>query len=159
MADEKYRSALQEAIHEYERLSRQRAEMDERIAQLVQTIGNLTRLCKIVPAAVLGLTDACRLALKAAGQPLTAAEVRLQLEAMGYDTAKYSNPLGSIHVVLRRLCRSGEARFVPRKFDKPAFAWQRPATIIRLSQSSELPKLELLNPTRQKSRMEEKKQE
>lgn len=156
MADEKYRSALEEAIHEYEKLSRQRAEMDERIAQLVQTIGNLTRLCKITPTVVLGLTDACRLALKAAGQPLTAAEVRLQLEAMGYDTAKYSNPLGSIHVVLRRLCRSGEARFVPRKFDKPAYAWQRPARIISVTQSSELHTLNLLDLPHHESLRQEK---
>ena len=159
MPDEKYRSALKEAIHEYENLSRQRAEMDERIAQLVQTIGNLTRLCNFVPTVALGLTDACRLALKAAGQPLTAAEVRLQLEAMGYDTARYSNPLGSIHVVLRRLCRSGEARFVPRSHDKPAYAWQRPAKIICLSKASAMPKLESLDATQKRSRMDEKEQE
>jgi hypothetical protein len=159
MADERYSNALRAAIHEYESLCRQRTEMDERIAQLAQTIGNLTRLCGITPTVVLGLTDACRLVLKAAEEPLTAAELRLKLEAMGYDTAKYSNPLGSIHVVLRRLCRSGEARFAPGKSDRPAYAWQRPARIIAVSRSSTLPPLYFLDDTHANSLIRDKKEE
>ena len=159
MTDEKYRSALRAAIREYESLCSQRAEMDERIAQLAQTIGNLTRLCGITPTVILGLTDACRLVLKAAEAPLTAAEVRLKLEAIGYDTAKYSNPLGSIHVVLRRLCRSGEARFAPGKSDRPAYAWQRPARIIAVSRSSKSPPFYFLDDTHGNALIREKKEE
>lgn len=142
MAEENYRRALTAAIGEYERLSKERAEIDVRIAQLLQTIGSLSRLlCKLRPTVELGLTEACRMALKAAGTPLTASEVRLRLEAMGYDTSHYSNPLGSIHVVLRRLCRSGEARFVPTKSDKPSYAWGCPQKIVSVSKRSDIPKL------------------
>jgi hypothetical protein len=140
MAEGKYRRALQESIREYERLSAQRAAIDTRIAQLVQAIGSLSRLCNLTPTVGLGLTDACRMVLKAAGHPLTAAEVRIQLDAMGFDTSRYSNPLASIHIVLRRLSRAGEVGFVPRSHDKPAYAWKRPARVVVLSKSSDIPK-------------------
>jgi hypothetical protein len=122
---ENYRRALQDAVAEYEELTRKRAEIDERVARLVQAIGNLSRLCNLTPTVAPGLTDACRMVLKGAGHPLTAVEVRLQLEALGWEASRYANPLSSIHVVLRRLCASGEVSFLPRKFDKPAYAWKR----------------------------------
>ena len=143
MTEEKYRHALQESIREYEQLTRQRSEIDGRIAQLVQAIGSLSRLCNLIPTVQLGLTDACRMVLKAAGHPLAAAEVRMQLEAMGFDTTRYANPLASIHIVLRRLCRTGEARFAPRPHDKPAYAWKRTTKIVALPRSSDLSKFNL----------------
>jgi hypothetical protein len=121
MAGQKYRKDLNSALEEYERLSEQRTAIDVRLAQLVQAIGSLSRLCHVKPAVELGLTDACRMVLKAVDHALTAAEIRLKLETMGYDTSHFSNPLGSIHVVLRRLCRSGEVSVV----GKNAFAWNR----------------------------------
>jgi hypothetical protein len=133
MADDSYRKALRDAIAEYEELSRKKAEIDERIARLAQTIGNLARLCNLVPTVAPGLTDACRMVLKAAGQPLTAGEVRVQLEALGWDASRYANPLSSIHVVLRRLCRAGEAGFLPRRMDKPAYVWKRKTKIVALA--------------------------
>lgn len=142
MSEEKYRRALQESIREYERLSAQRAEIDTRIAQLVQAIGSLSRLCNLIPTVGLGLTEACRMVLKAAGHPLSAAEVRMQLDAMGFDSSRYSNPLASIHIVLRRLNRAGEARFVPRAHDKPAYVWKRPAGVVILSKSSDISKFD-----------------
>ena len=143
MTDENYRRALRDVIEEYQRLARQRAEIDERIAQLLQTMGSLSRLCNLVPTVKLGLTDACRLVLKAAGQPLTVAEVRMQLEAMGFDSARYSNMLASIHVVLKRLCRSGEIKFTPRPHGRPAYAWTRPIRVVAISKSSNPARLDL----------------
>ena len=124
MVKQKYREALNSVTEEYERLSEQRAALDVRLAQLMQAIGSLSQLCNVKPTVELGLglTDACRIVLKAVDHPLTAAEIRLKLETMGYDTSHFSNPLGSIYVVLRRLCRSGEATVV----DKNTFAWNRP---------------------------------
>lgn len=142
MTEENYRRALRQAIQEYERLTAQRVEIDGRIAQLVRTIGSLSRLCHLTPTVALGLTDACRMALKAAGHPLTAAEVRVRLEAMGFDTSRYSNPLASIHIVLKRLCRSGEAKFAPRPYEKPAYAWNPPTKIMAVSRPVILSKLD-----------------
>lgn len=144
MTEDNYRRALREAIREYEQLAKQRSEIDLRIAQLVQTIGSLSRLCNLTPTVALGLTDACRMVLKAAGHPLTAAEVRLQLEAMGFDTARYANPLASIHIVLKRLKASGEAKFVPRAYDRPAYSWQQPFKVVAVPKSSDMSKLDLL---------------
>jgi hypothetical protein len=118
-----YQRALDAACREYEALTKQRAELDTRIAQLTQSIGNLTRLCGSAPTVPLGLTDACRMVLKAAGHPLTALEVRDQLEAMGMDLSKYSSELAAIHTILKRLRASGEVGFVPRGWDKPGYRW------------------------------------
>ena len=141
--EESYRRALQEAIREYQRLSRERTRLDERLVQLVQSISTLAKLCRLTPTVQLGLTDACRMALRAAGHPLTAGEMRAQLDAMGFDCSKYSNPLASIHTVLRRLCRSGEVKSKPRPYDKPAFSWKSPPRIVALSKSTDLSKLDL----------------
>jgi hypothetical protein len=130
-----YRRALDAAVREYEALARRRAEIDERLAQLTQTIGSLTRLCNLTPTVSFGLTDACRLVLKAAGHPLTATEVRAQLDAMGFDLARYSNELASIHTVLKRLNQAGEAQFVPRVWDKPAYSWARPVQVVAMSRA------------------------
>jgi hypothetical protein len=119
-----YKRALDTACREYETLLKQRAELDTRIAQLTQSIGNLTRLCGYIPTVPLGLTDACRMVLKAAGHPLTAVEVRAQLEAMGIDLSRYSSDLAAIHTILKRLRESGEVAFVPRGWEKPGYRWE-----------------------------------
>jgi hypothetical protein len=127
-----YRRALDAAIREYEQLTAERARLDDRIAQLSQTIGTLTRLCGLTPTVTLGLTDAVRMALRAAGHPLTATEVRAQLEAMGIDLDRYVNDLAAIHTILKRLTESGEAAFAPRAWNKPAYAWKRRPAVVAI---------------------------
>jgi hypothetical protein len=133
-----YRHALDAALREYETLTQQRVDLDVRIAQLSHTIGTLTRLCGLSPTIELGLTDAVRMALRAAGHPLTAVEVRAQLEGMGVDLDRYTNALAAIHTILKRLNDSGEARFVARAWGKPAYGWRRrePNAISRPSRST-----------------------
>jgi hypothetical protein len=133
MPAEDYRRALDAALREYEALTRERADLDARIAQLAQTVGSLTRLCGFEPTVPWGLTDACRMVLKAAGHPLTAVEVRAQLQAMGIDLSKYTNDLAVVHTILRRLNQSGETQFVPRAWDKPGYAWRPPVTSLAIS--------------------------
>ena len=131
MTDSEYRRALDAATREYEDLARQRAEIDTRLAQLTQTMAGLMRLCGYTPTVPLGLTDACRLVLRAAGHPLTVAEVRAMLDATGFDLAKYSNDLAAIHTILKRLTQTGEVQFIPRTYGKPTYQWkQTPRTIV-----------------------------
>jgi hypothetical protein len=139
MVKQQYSEALNSVMEEYERLSEQRAAIDVRLAQLMQAIGSLSQLCNVKPAVKLGLglTDACRMVLKAVDHPLAAAEIRLKLETMGYDTSHFSNPLGSIHVVLRRLCRAGEATVA----GKNAFAWNRPPKMAGLAKGADISKV------------------
>jgi len=124
MSTEEYKAALEAASREYEALAKQKAELDERIAKLAQTIGSLTRLCGYTPNVSFGLTDGCRMALRAAGHPLTATEVRQQLELFGFDMSKYANDLAPIHTVLKRLAESGQAEFMPRAWGRPAYGWK-----------------------------------
>jgi hypothetical protein len=135
MADD-YRRALEKATREYEELLAERTRLDERLAQLAQTIGSLMRLCDLTPTVSLGLTDACRMVLKAAGHPLTAVEVRDQLETMGFDVARYANDLASIHTILNRLNQAGQVDFVPRAHGKPAYRWRRPPAVVLMSKEN-----------------------
>ena len=131
MSDD-YRAALTAAIEEYESLGTKRREIDERLGQLAQTIGTLSRLLGLTPTVPMGITDACRLVLRG-GLPMTPVEVRDRLMAIGLDLSVYSNDLSAIHTVLKRLNEAGEIRLVPRATGKHAYLWQRPATVIALS--------------------------
>jgi hypothetical protein len=128
---EDYRAALTAAIREYEAVGDERRRLDERLAQLAQTITTLSRLVGITPTVPLGLTDACRLALRA-GVPMTPVEVRDRLLGIGVDLSIYSNELSAIHTVLKRLNEAGEIRIVPRANGKHAYLWTRPPTAIAI---------------------------
>ena len=125
MTTDDYRRALETAIREYEALGQQRQDIDKRIAEVAQTIGTLSRLCGLTPTVPLGLTDACRLVVRGAGVPVTPADVRQRLQAIGFDLSKYANDLAAIHTILKRLNESGELRFIPRGNDagKHAYIW------------------------------------
>jgi hypothetical protein len=126
MTTEDYRAALASAVKEYEALGDERRTIDDRLAQLAQTISTLTRLLGLVPTIPLGLTNACRLVLRG-GLPMTPVEVRERLLGMGVDLSVYANDMSAIHTVLKRLNESGELRLVPRANGKHAYLWQKPA--------------------------------
>lgn len=130
MTTEDYRSALDAAIREYESLGERRREIDKRLAQLAQTIGTLSRLLGLTPTVPLGLTDGCRLVLRA-GVPMTPIDVRDRLAGIGFDLSKYSSDLAAIHTVLRRLNEAGEIRLIPRA-GKPAYLWNAPPTAVAI---------------------------
>jgi hypothetical protein len=134
---EDYRKALDTATRELEQLTAQRADLDRRIGQLLQTVGNLMRLCNLTPTVPLGLTDGCRMVLRAAASPLTAVEVRAQLAAMGLDLSRYENDLAAIHTTLKRLNQSGEVRFIPQPWGKPAYQWMQAPRVFVASNRAE----------------------
>jgi hypothetical protein len=108
MSKDEYRRALDAAVREYERLIADHALLETRLSQLRHSIAALTKLCGYEPTVPLGLTDACRLVLRNSTDPLTAVELRDRLVSIGVDLDHHSNPLASIHTVLRRLHESGE---------------------------------------------------
>jgi hypothetical protein len=126
-----YRTALTSAIKEYEALGEQRREIDQRLSQLAQTIGTLSKLVGLTPTVPLGLTDAVRLALRA-GVPMTPMDVRDRLLAIGVDLSIYSSDLAVIHTVLKRLNEGGEIRLIPRPDKKHAYLWAAPPRVIAL---------------------------
>jgi hypothetical protein len=125
MTTDDYRRALETAVREYEDLGQRRQAIDSRLAEIAQTIGTLARLCGLVPTVPMGLTDACRLVTRG-GVPMTPADVRARLLAIGFDLSKYANDLAAIHTILKRLNGSGELRFLPRASGKHAYVWNRP---------------------------------
>jgi hypothetical protein len=132
MSSQDYRSALDAAIKEYATLEQEKRALDDRLAQLGQTVGTLTRLLGLAPTVPLGLTDACRMILRR-GDPMTPVEVRNRLTAIGIDMSKYANDLAAVHTILKRLNDSGELRFIPRTPGKHQYAWNTPTTQVAVS--------------------------
>lgn len=125
MTTEDYRRALDAAVREYETLGQQRQDIDKRLAELAQTIGTLSRLCGLTPTVPMGLTDACRLAMRT-GLPMTPTDVRGRLAAIGFDLSKYSSDLAAIHTVLKRLNEAGELRLLAHGPHGRQYLWHRP---------------------------------
>jgi hypothetical protein len=126
-----YRAALEAAAKEYEALGEERRRIDERLTQLAQTIGTLSRLIGLTPTVPLSITDAVRLAIRA-GVPMTPPEVRDRLLSIGFDLSIYSNELAVIHTVLKRLNEAGEIRILPRPGGKHAYLWTKPPKVIAI---------------------------
>jgi hypothetical protein len=143
MTTDQYRSALDAAVREYEKLGEQRREIDQRLAQLAQTIGTLNRLCGLVPTVFWGLTDACRVVLKSGGRPMAPMEVRDRLLAIGFDLSKYANGLAAIHTVLKRLAEGGELRSVALEAGKVFYVWQQAAPRVLVMNEAELANIDL----------------
>src|SRR3954469_20749974 len=117
MTQEDYRAALAAAIREYENLGLERRRIDDRLAQLSQTIGTLNKLLGYQSTVPLGLTDAIRIVMRG-GVPMTPIEVRDRLKAIGLEMSKYVNDLAAVHTILKRLNENGELRFIPRELGK-----------------------------------------
>ena len=132
MTHEDYHRALEAATREYEALGAKRHAIDNRLAELAQTIGTLSKLLGLTPAVPLGLTDAVRLVVRGAGVPMTPTEVRDRLRAIGFDVSKYVNDLAAVHTILRRLNESGELRVIAHAVGKPQYTWNRPSTPVGL---------------------------
>lgn len=123
MADTTYDQALQSAFNEHEKLSGERAQIDERLAQLEKIMESLAPLCQDenlerapspIPAPPytvrdLGLADACREVLRVEKRYMTPIGIRECLIKHGYDETKQTNLLASIHSIAKRLVGSKEA--------------------------------------------------
>jgi hypothetical protein len=133
MTHEDYRRALDAAAREYAALGDKRREIDQRLAELAQSIATLSRLLGLTPTVPLGLTDAVRLVVRGAGVPMTPIEVRDRLVGVGFDVSKYVNDLAAVHTILKRLNEAGELRFIPRAPGKHQYMWNRPSTPVVLS--------------------------
>jgi hypothetical protein len=117
MNDVDYKVVLDKAFAEFASLTKQREDLDLKVAKLHQFIRATANMLPDedrvdfmatvdqLAGDAIGLTDAVRNTLKAASPKwLTAVSVRDQLLASGFDFQRYtSNPLASIHAVLKRL--------------------------------------------------------
>lgn len=120
------KNELASAVAELGEAQNRALELEQRIVDLRQTVSVLSKLCgqeDIDIEESLGLTDAIRSAFAIVGKEssLTVQEVRLRLEAQGFNTRRYGNLLASIHTVVRRLEAKHEIRHIGTKDGKPAY--------------------------------------
>src|ERR1700722_4678045 len=119
MRPESYEAALKQAgeelaasVVELGDAQARAEELEQRIADLRQTVSVLSKLCgedNVEIEDSLGLTDAIRYVFAGAGthKSLTAQDVRLHLEGQGFNARRYGNILASIHTVIKRLENRG----------------------------------------------------
>ena len=116
-----YRRALQSARAEFKKLLRERAQIDNRIIRLKQTITGLMGLCDAnhnvlrslnnntpLPPRFMRLTSAIRQVLAESVLPMRPPGLRDALHNRGLNLAQYANKLAVIHNTLTRLGRQGE---------------------------------------------------
>jgi hypothetical protein len=132
VSKDEYVKAFEAATREIETLIQQRADLDQRILHLRQTLVSLSHLCGFTPTVSWGMTDGVRFILRRAQGPLSAVDVRDELANWGFDMSKYANDLSAIHTVLKRLNKAGEIRFVPRSAASHAYEWNRPVTPVHM---------------------------
>jgi hypothetical protein len=104
--------ALAEARETLERLLRERQQLDVRIAKMEQVVAALRSVAEHddEEVASTGFTDGVRAVLRGSSERgLSPTEIREGMLALGFDLSRYAQPLATIHVVLKRLERSGEA--------------------------------------------------
>ena len=118
MKDATYRRTLKAARNELINLYRGREETDRKIARLRQTVVTLGALCRESSEREAqkrwvthsgSLTEAVMDTVMASDEPLQPKEIQRVLEDMGYDIGS-SNPLASVHSVIRRLLQQRRLR-------------------------------------------------
>src|SRR5215470_5345879 len=79
VSKDEYLKAFEAATREMESLTQQRADLDQRILHLRQTLVSLSHLCGLTPTVSWGMTDGVRFMLRRARRPMTAVDVREEL--------------------------------------------------------------------------------
>lgn len=121
-----YQNAYDSAKRELADLLAQRQETERRIVLVRQSLQTLAGLCEsegveIQPSAEASylleqstLADEIRSILKSAWpECVRPRHVKVALERLGHDLAKYQNPQATIHMVLKRMAESGEIEELP----------------------------------------------
>lgn len=115
-------AAQEKLIHLFER----RRDLEYEIRRVQEEIRHLAPLCGVTvedPVQQLGLTDAIRYVVGMAGKRLTPVEIKSKLEEYGYDLKRFaSNPVSSIHTILKRLVKSHEIKAQVTAFGT-AYRW------------------------------------
>lgn len=127
-----YKTQLKEAKMKLDALYQRRQNLEIAIAKQQQRVSALALLAEEADETfekmALGLTSACRAAFRAAGsRGLKPTDVRDSLKRMGFAMKQYSNPMASIHAVIKRLDKKGEIRRrsdgLKEDVEKPVYEW------------------------------------
>lgn len=136
-----YTADLKQALHDLLTMASEKEQLETKIAKQKKRVAALYELVLTdadagpIPSLVEGITDACRVVLRAAEQPLTPADIRDKVQALGLPPQ--ANLLASIHTTLKRMKTAGElqettARVGPAGEETVAYRWAE-QKMIRLS--------------------------
>ncbi len=120
MKQREYEAALKVAQRELVDLTNKREALDRHIAQTRQTVLILQQKVYTSPEGIVGattptnLTEACYWALVASKVPLNAPTIRDRVIAYGFKITS-SNPLASVHSILKRMTERGDVFIVLRR--------------------------------------------
>jgi len=137
MAKRDYHRMLYDAKQNLAQLLVQRQELDKEIARMHAIVTNLQNLCadqdqrnfwrsadRVVKADLkVGITEAVRVILQENFFPMTAVDLKKQIEARKLNIQRYTNPLAVIHTVLKRLVQNGDVRVVAPINGLKAYQW------------------------------------
>ena len=137
MAKRDYHRMLYDAKQNLAQLLTQRQALDQEIARAHRVVTELQNLCadqdqrefwggadRLVKAHLkVGITEAVRVILQENFFPMTAVDLKKQIEARKLDINRYASPLAVIHTVLKRLITSGDVRVVASINGLKAYQW------------------------------------
>jgi len=137
MAKRNYHRMLYDAKQNLAELLVQRQKLDQEIARAHTVVTELQNLCadqdqrnfwrgaeRVIKADLkVGITDAVRVILQENFFPMTAVDLKKQIEARKLNIQRYANPLAVIHTVLKRLIQSGDVKVVAPINGLKAYQW------------------------------------
>ena len=110
---EQFEKALRISQQRRNELTHQRSVIEQELAQQSRAIAALAELLGETMESDIGLTGATLLIVRTASQPIAPTEVRDELKKIGYDMDGLSNPMASLHQILKRLEEKGEIEEAP----------------------------------------------
>ena len=121
-------------VSEREQLETKIARQKKKVAalyELVQADEGSTALSGLVE----GISDACRVVLRAAGKPLFPAEIRDGIQGLGLPPQ--ANLLASVHTTIKRMKDAGEVKEVSKPIETGgmgvAYQWVEEVRMVSLS--------------------------
>ncbi len=148
MANQPFREAYTAAAKELESLLKEQERIEERILDLRKTMTSLTALLvddadfmahalqvtrELINAS---LTDDIHRIVSSASQPLTASEIRSELNQLNSSFREQSNPLATIHAIMARLAESGRVHETVKDGKK---AWERMSRMAEAFAQAKMP--------------------
>jgi len=111
MTDEErkqFKQTLETARHTRDELIQKRTAIDRELMQQSRVIAAVSELLGETIDSDIGITEATLMVIRGASEPMAPTQVRDELRKVGYDIDSFSNPMASLHQVLKRLEEKGE---------------------------------------------------
>ena len=120
MIDSRYAPDILQVQHELEQAIEERDRANVKIIGLQARLRALYALADqqmLAPDSeeVVGLTDAVRSILRLSGRAMQAAEVKTNLDVMGFNFKNSVNPSAAVHNTLKRMAATGEITYTSEK--------------------------------------------